>query len=153
MTDNTPRILAALINETPPEPQAGQPEPQAGPPEPEQAPPPPPEDTEDEAPFDVAAMLRQTPLTEGESAEAYDALAAEVESAVAPKDFFDRLLAADLARELWEEQRSSRQRVALTNALRFKALLSLITPVCEATAIRPVRGALNYLEFERREAA
>ena len=152
MADDTPRTSAALINETP-ELLAGPAttETAAGPgPEPEPEAPPP---TEDEGPFDVAAMLRQTPLTEGESPQAYDALVAEVENAVAPKDFFDRLMAADLARELWQEQRLSRQRVALTDAMRFKAVLSLITPVCEARAMRPVTAALNYFEFDGREVA
>ena len=86
MADDTPRTSAALINETP-ELLAGPAttETAAGPgPEPEPEAPPP---TEDEGPFDVAAMLRQTPLTEGESPQAYDALVAEVENAVRQKIF------------------------------------------------------------------
>ena len=90
-----------------------------------------PSDQAPPSPFEAASIFGGTPLTAGENRTVYSALLAEIEQAIAPKDFFERLTVADLGHALWEEQRYRDQQVALTQANRLRALACLLLPICQ----------------------
>jgi hypothetical protein len=83
------------------------------------------------SPFEAASIFGGTPLAAGESRTVHSALLAEIEQAIAPKDFFERLTVADLGHALWEEQRYRDQQVALAQANRLKAMACLLVPICQ----------------------
>jgi hypothetical protein len=99
--------------------------------------------------IDIDVLLQSSPLTTGENLDAYWNLVTKVEHALAPKDFFDELLVADIARALWEEQRYRRQQVALTEATRFKALVCLAVQVAPHLSVRASQIALDYFSSDK----
>jgi hypothetical protein len=99
--------------------------------------------------IDIDVLLQSSPLTTGEDRDAYWNLVAEVEHALAPKDFFDKLLVADIVRALWEERRYRRQQVALTEATRFKALVCLAVSVAPHLSLRASQIALDYFSSDK----
>jgi hypothetical protein len=94
-------------------------------------------------------LLKSSPLTTGEDRDAYWNLVAEVEYALAAKDFFDKLLVADIVRALWEERRYRQQQVALTEATRFKALVCLAVQVAPHLSVRASQIALDYFSSDK----
>jgi hypothetical protein len=83
-------------------------------------------------PLDGAGLLQQSTLAPGENFEELARLIDDVEEALKPKSLFERFAATDLLNAAWEERRYSQQRLALTAAMRFKALVCLATPLIEA---------------------
>jgi hypothetical protein len=88
--------------------------------------------------------LQQCTLAPGESADDLTRLIIEVEDALKPKSLFERFEATDLVNATWEEWRYSQQRLALTAAMRFKALVCLVTPVSEAYNLDATSAAYDY---------
>jgi hypothetical protein len=89
-------------------------------------------------------LLQQNTLAPGENVDDLTRLITEVEDGLKPKSLFERFEATDLVNATWEEWRYSQQRLALTAAMRFKALVCLVTPVSEAYNLDATSAAYDY---------
>jgi hypothetical protein len=89
-------------------------------------------------------LLQQNTLAPGENVDDLTRLIIEVEDALKPKSLFERFEATDLVNAAWEERRYSRQRVALTTAMRFKAFVCLVTPLDQAYHLEATAAAYDY---------
>jgi hypothetical protein len=98
----------------------------------------------DRVPLDATWLLQQSTLAPGENFEDLARLIDDVEEALKPKSLFARFEATDLVNAAWEERRYSQQRLALTTAMRFKALVCLVTPLSEVFGGDPIRLAYDY---------
>jgi len=98
----------------------------------------------DKDPLDTTWLLQQTTLAPGENPDDLIRVIAEIEDAFKPKTLFERFEATDFVNAVWEERRYSHQRLALTAAVRFKALICLVTPLAEAFGIDPITAAYDY---------
>src|SRR6266478_4570631 len=94
--------------------------------------------------LDTTWLVQQTTLAPGENPEDLTRVIAEIEDAFKPKTLFERFEATDFVNAVWEERRYSHQRLALTAAVRFKALICLVTPLGEAFGIDPITAAYDY---------
>jgi hypothetical protein len=97
-----------------------------------------------QVPLDATSLLQQSTLAPGENFEDLVRLIDDVEEALKPKSLFARFEATDLVNAAWEERRYSLQRLALTAAMRFKALVCLATPLSEVFGGDPIRLAYDY---------
>jgi hypothetical protein len=97
-----------------------------------------------QVPLDATSLLQQSTLAPGENFEDLVRLIDDVEEALKPKSLFARFEATDLVNAAWEERRYSLQRLALTAAMRFKALVCLVAPLSEAFGIDPITTAYDY---------
>jgi hypothetical protein len=99
----------------------------------------------------LEAMVASAPLAAGEDRRADLALAREIDSAVEPKNIFDRWRVEDLFHATREITRYRTQRVELPNAARFSAIVALLMPYKNVFKVEAVKTARDYLGPESKE--
>jgi hypothetical protein len=82
----------------------------------------------DERAKELSSLLGEPPLLPGESENRYQALRAEIEKMIAPKNIVEQMRVQDLTDTIWEQLRYKRFEAKLIESAKVNALAVLMTP-------------------------
>lgn len=88
---------------------------------------------------DLQSLLGPAPLLEGEDAAAYEALKAQIRTAVAPKDAIEEIWVRDVVDLLWETLRLRRLKIKLMRSAKCDGLMRLLRSLKQNVTFEFVR--------------